>query len=247
MTDLLKDRIIVVTGGSGLLGSEYLKAIKQAGGIGINADISSQDNLDAGQIKLDIASEESVEKVIKSITDKYGRIDGWVNNAYPRTADWSTPFEQVPFASWQKNVDMHLNGYFLCCQRVLETMKKQGSGAVINLGSIYGILGPDFTIYEGSGIRNIAGYAAIKGGIINLTRYMAAYYAPHGVRVNSISPGGIFDNQDPVFVKNYEHKVPMKRMGRPSDIAPSVVFLLSDWAGYITGHNLVVDGGWSIV
>jgi NAD(P)-dependent dehydrogenase (short-subunit alcohol dehydrogenase family) len=142
---------------------------------------------------------------------------------------------------------MHLNGYFLCCQNVLAQMKKQNSGSFINMASIYGVVGPDFTVYEGTPIGNPAGYAAIKGGIINLTRYLASYYGKYNVRVNCISPGGIFDNQHEIFLANYNKKVPMKRMGTPEDIAPSASFLMSDESSYITGHNLIIDGGWTAI
>jgi NAD(P)-dependent dehydrogenase (short-subunit alcohol dehydrogenase family) len=126
-------------------------------------------------------------------------------------------------------------------------MKKQGFGSLINMSSIYGINGPDFTIYEGTSIGNAVEYSAIKGGLVNLTKYLASYFGASGVRVNCVSPGGIYDNQDPIFVENYNKKVPLKRMGLPEDISPSIAFLLSDESKYITGHNLVVDGGWSIV
>ena len=243
----LTDRIIVVTGGSGLLGARYCQAITAAGGTAINADLAVETDLDRHQHQLDITSLESIQALIAAVRARFGRIDGWVNNAYPRTKDWGVRFELTTPESWRQNVDMHLNGYFLCCQQILEAMKEQQSGSVINMGSIYGFLGPDFWIYEGTELTNSAIYAAIKGGITNLTRYLAAYYGPHGVRVNTLSPGGIFDNQIPSFVERYERKTPLRRLGTSDDIAPSIVFLLADAARYITGHNLVIDGGWSIV
>ncbi len=126
-------------------------------------------------------------------------------------------------------------------------MKKQGSGSIVNIGSTYGVVSPDFTVYDGTEMTSSAAYTAIKGGVINFTRYLAAYFGKHGVRANCVSPGGIFDNQNPIFVKNYEHKVPLKRMGKPSDIAGPVAFLLSDDAAYVTGHNLMADGGWTCI
>ena len=126
-------------------------------------------------------------------------------------------------------------------------MKIQGSGSLINMSSIYGLIGPDFTIYDGTEMTMPAAYSAIKGGIVNFTRYLASYYGPYGIRLNCVSPGGIFDNQKEIFVKQYEQKVPMRRMGIPEDIPPSVAFLLSDDAGYITGQNLMVDGGWTAI
>ena len=133
------------------------------------------------------------------------------------------------------------------CQKVIKQMKRQGNGSIVNIASIYGVVGNDFTIYEGTEIIPAAAYAAIKGGLINLTRYLASLYGEIGVRINCVSPGGIFDNQPASFVKAYEKKVPMKRMGKPDDIAPAVAFLLSDEAKYITGHNLIVDGGWTAI
>ena len=243
----LDGKIIVVTGGSGLLGNLYCEAIRAAGGTAINADVRCANDLNRHEYGLDITSIDSVRACVGAITAQFGRLDGWVNNAYPRTKDWGARFEDIPIESWRQNVDMHLNGYFMCCQVALEAMRAQGSGTLINLASIYGIVGPDFSVYDNTPMTMPAGYAAIKGGLVNLTRYLAAYYGPHGVRVNTVSPGGIFDNQPAPFVEAYERKVPLRRMGRPADIAPSIVFLLSDAARYISGHNLVVDGGWSII
>ena len=113
--------------------------------------------------------------------------------------------------------------------------------------SIYGVVGNDLTMYENTSINTAAPYSAIKGGVINFTRYLASYYGRNGVRINCVSPGGIFDNQHETFVSNYEKKVPMGRMGNPDDIAPAVSFLLSDEAKYITGQNLIVDGGWTVI
>jgi NAD(P)-dependent dehydrogenase (short-subunit alcohol dehydrogenase family) len=141
---------------------------------------------------------------------------------------------------------MHLNGYFLCCQQIAEQMKKQKKGSIINLGSIYGVVGPDFSIYAGSNTTMPAAYAAIKGGIINFTRYLATYYAKDGIRVNAVCPGGIYDNQPAVFVKKYAEKTPMGRMGYPEEIAGPVIFLASESSSYITGHILMVDGGWTV-
>jgi NAD(P)-dependent dehydrogenase (short-subunit alcohol dehydrogenase family) len=126
-------------------------------------------------------------------------------------------------------------------------MKVQQFGSIVNIASIYGVVGNDFTVYEGTDLKTAAPYSAIKGGLINFTRYIASYYGRYGIRANCVSPGGIFDKQNPVFVENYEKKVPMKRMGTPEDIAPSVSFMLSDDAKYITGQNLVVDGGWTAI
>jgi len=241
----LKDKVLVVTGGNGLLGKQIVSRLREAGATVIAADINVGNS--DHEIYIDITSEESVQQVIQTIVQRFGRIDGWVNNAYPRTKDWGNKLEDVPFESWRKNVDMHLNGYFICSKLALEQMKTQNSGALINMSSIYGIVAPDFTVYEGTQMTMPAAYAAIKGGLVNLTRYLSAYYGPYQVRVNAVSPGGIFDNQNETFVNNYNKKVPLKRMGSSEDIAAAVHFLLTDDASYVTGHNLIVDGGWSIV
>jgi NAD(P)-dependent dehydrogenase (short-subunit alcohol dehydrogenase family) len=242
----IKDKVIVVTGGNGLLGKKMVATLSDQGAIVIAADIFFEEK-NVNDIVMDITDEQSVSNGISAIVNKHSQIDGWVNNAYPRTPDWGTKFEHIPLESWRKNVDMHLNGYFLCCQIVLEHMKKQGFGSVINMSSIYGLVGPDFTVYEGTEMTMPAAYAAIKGGINNLTRYLASYYGKYQIRVNTVSPGGIFDNQPEAFVTKYNEKVPMKKMGQPKDIVAAVYFLLSDEASYITGHNMVVDGGWSAI
>lgn len=244
--DNLKSKIIIVTGGSGLLGKEIMKNLQKKGATAINADISVDTNLDEFTLNFDITSRESILKGLKEVVDFYGKIDGLVNNAYPRTKDWGTKFEDISYTSWQKNVDMQMNTIFLVIQNIMPELIKS-KGSIVNMTSIYGVLGNDLTLYENTNINTAAPYSAIKGGIINFTRYLASYYGRQSVRVNCVSPGGIFDNQHEIFVENYEKKVPMGRMGTPDDIAPVVSFLISDEAKYITGQNLIVDGGWTIV
>lgn len=245
MNKLLDNKVIVVTGGNGLLGSAMIQEIRNKGGIGISVDLDNFDTQDS--IDCDITSLNEIKKLIKYIINKYGRIDGWVNNAYPRTGDWGDDFLDIKEQSLNDNVIWHLNSYILCCQEVIREMLKKNYGSIINIASIYGVVGNDFTIYERTNLTSPAAYPAIKGGLISFSRYLASKYGKDGIRVNTISPGGIFDNQAEEFVKAYEKKVPLKRMGKPNDIAPSVSFLLSDEAKYITGHNLIIDGGWTII
>jgi len=244
----LKNKIIIVTGGSGLIGLATLKHISKEGAIVINADIKPHPKkVKAVFYKMDVTKIKSIQKVVKKIIKKFGRIDGLVNNAYPRTSDWGDKFEVVTEKSWKANVDMQMNSVFTICQLVSAQMAKQKNGSIVNIASIYGVIGNDFTVYDGTDLTSPAAYAAIKGGIINFTRYLASYFGKDQIRVNTVSPGGVFNHQHPNFVKNYEHKVPLKRMAKPEDISPAISFLLSDESSYITGHNLIVDGGWSAI
>lgn len=243
----LANKIIIITGGGGLLGKAMVDHAKAEGATVINADVNLMDDLESGRMGCDVTDGDSVQHMIDEVLKRHGRIDGLVNNAYPRTQDWGLKFELIPAESWKQNVDLQLNSVFLCCQLVLKVMQTQKFGSVINISSIYGVVGPDFSIYDGTDMTMPAAYSAIKGGIVNFTRYLASYYGPSGIRVNCISPGGIFNEQNEIFVELYEKKVPMRRMGLPSDISPAVSFLLSDEASYISGHNLLIDGGWTCI
>jgi NAD(P)-dependent dehydrogenase (short-subunit alcohol dehydrogenase family) len=243
----LYDKVIVVTGGNGLIGKSILKYVEDAGAIAVNAELNVSENLDNGLIDCDITSSNSIQVAVEKILKKYNRIDGWVNNAYPRTKDWGNKFEDISIESWKQNVDMQLNSIFACCQQVLKIMKSQKNGSIVNISSIYGTVGPDFSLYEGTEMTMPAAYSAIKGGIVSFSRYLASYYGPYGIRINCVSPGGIIDNQPDIFIQNYNAKVPMGRMGIPDDISPAVSFLLSDDSAYITGQNIIIDGGWTCI
>ena len=206
MKNRLENKIIVITGGNGLLGSAIIKRLKIEGAFVINLDINHKTNESLSNIACDITIEESINNALNLIIQKYSRIDGLVNNAYPRTKDWGNKFEEIKLNSWKQNIDWQLNSYFYISQQVAMQMTKQKNGSIINIASIYGVVGPDFSVYDGTNMTMPAGYAAIKGGLINLTRYMASYFGPHNVRVNTVSPGGIFNNQNITFVQNYEKK-----------------------------------------
>lgn len=255
---LITDKVAFVTGGTGLIGREISKALASAGGRTVILDIDEKraefeinEMLEAGYVVdyeyFDITDLSNIDSHVKQLKEKYGAIDIWVNSAYPRTDDWGNNVEGLTLDSWRKNLDMHLNGYSWASRCVAVVMKEQGSGSIINMGSIYGVVGNDFTVYEGTGITGPMAYAVVKGGIVNLTRYLAAYFGKNNVRVNTVCPGGIFDHQDTVFVKNYASRTPLKRMGRPDEIASVVLFLASEAASYITGATVMVDGGWTAI
>jgi len=243
----LKGKVIIVTGGSGLLGTEIVRDIRAKGGICLNFDVNCNTDFGKFNVRCDITNEESVNQAVTSVYDQFGQIDGLVNNAYPRSKDWGTDFMEEPMESWDENLKLQLSSHVLILKKVASFMKKQGHGSIVNMSSIYGVVGNDLSLYEGLPMNSVAGYSAIKGGLVNLSRYLASYYGKNKIRVNCVSPGGIFDHQDPIFVDRYNAKVPLGRMGTPEDIAPSVSFLLSDDAKYITGHNLIVDGGWTSI
>lgn len=242
----LKDKVIFVTGGHGLLGRSICERAISEGAICIAGEKIVEKNY-GKSIECDVTSADSIKMAVNQIHDEYGRIDGLVNAAYPRTKDWGESLKILSLRPGNENVNLQMNSVFLVCQQVLSIMKKQKKGSIVNLASIYGSVGPDFSVYEGTEMTMPAAYSAIKGGIINFTKYLASYYGRDQVRINCVSPGGIFDNQLQSFVEKYESKVPLKRMGNPADISSPVCFLLSDESSYITGHNLIVDGGWSII
>ncbi|MEA4995135.1 MAG: SDR family oxidoreductase [Petrimonas sp.] len=249
MFSAIKDKVIILTGASGLIGTETQKHLEKNEAIVISVDIHYEHSPQNGHYKYDITQKQDIDILIKEVVGNHKRIDGLVNLAYPRTKDWGTSFEDIPLKSWQENVDMQLNSLFYICQQVLKIMKKQRKGSIVNIASIYGVVGNDFTLYEEYGGTSPAAYSAIKGGIINFSRYLASYYGKYNIRINCVSPGGILDekNQHPSFIKKYSEKSLLKRLGNPEEIAPAITFLLSDEASFITGHNLMVDGGWTAI
>lgn len=251
----LDKKIVVVCGGLGLIGKEVVKAVIEQGAYAIIADVDKDkgsrfldelDNSNVDYMDIDITNEKNVLRFIDDVEKNYGPIWAWVNLAYPRTDDWGDKLEDIKIESFAKNVDLQLNSQFICCRAILEKMKERNEGVVVNCSSIYGMQGPNFHLYDGTAMTTPAAYSAIKAGIVNLTKYFAAYYGEYNLRINCIAPGGIFDNQNPVFVKNYNNMTPLGRMGNADEIAPGVVFLISKEASYITGQTLVIDGGFTI-
>ena len=249
----LNNRTAFIVGGNGLLGFEITKAISTYDAQAIVLDINEKLNNDLDKTiyrNFDCSNLDSIETALNDIINEYGCPDIFINCSYPRTKDWSnSSFKDISLKSFQKNIEIHLNSYVWLAKIIANQMvNNKREGSIIQLGSIYGILGQDLTIYEGTEMTENMAYSVIKGGIINLTRQMAAYYGRSGIRVNSICPGGIIDGkQNKKFIKQYSKKVPLNRLGNASEVASAVLFLASDAASYITGSTLVVDGGWTAI
>jgi NAD(P)-dependent dehydrogenase (short-subunit alcohol dehydrogenase family) len=250
----LSGKKVVVTGGSGLLGSEIVKCFCAYGAYSIIADINTiQSKKVINEIQInggksdfifwDISNVQNIPHQVSEIEDQFGPVDVWVNSAYPRTDDWGKKLEDLSVENWQKDVDMHLNGYCICCNEIAKHMSQRKRGVIINIGSIQSLVAPEFSIYEGTNMTSFAPYTAIKGGILMYSKYLASYYGKDNIRVNVVCPGGIFNNQPKKFLYRYNRKTLLGRMANAREIAPAVLFLASDAASYITGSVLVVDGG----
>ena len=244
------NKVALIIGGNGLLGKEVVKGLYDFGAKVYSADIDNTTSDDCSKDKLlfeycDITNETSIRSLVEKVVSHDHKIDIFINCAYPRTSDWGIKLEAISFDSWKSNVDMHLGGYFLCCKVIAEQMKKQSSGSIINFSSIYGVVGPDFSIYEGTDMTTPVPYVAIKGGIISLSRYFATYYAKYNIRVNTISLGGIFDQQPSSFVEKYSKKTPLGRMAKAQEAVGMIIFLSSEASSYVTGQNFLIDGGWT--
>lgn len=254
----LKEKVVVVTGGAGLIGQCFVRGIAEKGGIAVAADI----DFDAAErltrelgsdcpgrieaARLDITSKDSICALISDMQKRHGRIDAVVNNAYPRNKNYGRNLEDVTYADFCENVDMHLGGYFLVAQQFCLAFKAQGGGNLVNMASIYATMTPRFGVYQGTPMTMPVEYAAIKSAIVQLTRYFAQYFKGAGIRINCLSPGGILAGQPTAFLDAYNGHCASKGMLTPEDNLGTLLFLLSDESKYMTGQNLLVDDGFSL-
>ena len=254
----LDNKVALVIGGLGLIGTEITKAISESGATTLILDVDEKkgtklaekiinDGNHAEFVYFDVTDLERISDNLNKIYKDYRSIDIFINCSYPKSEDWgNSSFKEINLESFRENIDLHMNSYIWSAKVAAELMSKQNNGgSIVLLGSIYGVLGQDLTVYEGTDMGENMSYAVIKGGITNFTRQIASYYGQYNIRVNTLCPGGVFDNQDPIFVKNYSQKTPLKRMANPEEIASATLFLVSDAASYITGTALMVDGGYS--
>lgn len=257
-TDLfrLEGKVALVTGGAGIFGAQIARALAQAGAAVVVAarNVAACEALarnlreqklaaEAGQ--LDLTEEVSIRRLRDGLLKRHGRLDVLVNNAVARAGG---DLRHSTAADWEETMRVNATGLFLACQIFSEPMQAARAGSIVNIASIYGMVGPDFSIYQGTPLTNPVNYAFAKGGMISLTRYLASYLAPYQVRVNCLSPGGFKTPETPAeFVPNYERRTPMGRMAERGDIDGPVVFLASDASRYVTGQNIAVDGGWTAI
>lgn len=252
----LKGMTAYVTGGTGLIGRSVCNALVSCYANVIALDITEDkagDKTDgaanaAGFVPFDAADVTNLDQRLAALEKATSDADIWVNCAYPRTEDWAEHTqENLNPVSWARNVELQMNSYCLLASAIAGRMAARGSGSIINLGSIYGLVAADFNVYEGTDLTLPPAYAAIKGAIVNHTRYLASYYGAKGVRVNVVCPGGVANGQPARFVENYNARTPMGRLAKPKEIGGPVAFLASPAASYITGTVLTVDGGWTAI
>jgi NAD(P)-dependent dehydrogenase (short-subunit alcohol dehydrogenase family) len=242
----LQDQVVVVTGGLGLVGRALVAGIAEAGGYPVSADLQKNGNLVHDHVIMDITCKESIARAIEEVASRHGRIDAVINSAYPRNSNYGRSFFDVEYLDFCENLNLHLGGYFLTSQQFASFFKQQGHGHIILISSIYGMVAPKFEIYHGTSITMPVEYAAIKAGVGHLARYMAKFLKGTGVRVNVLSPGGIEDGQDERFVSQYNEHTLGRGMLSPQDLVGPLVFLLSQSASMLNGHNLVVDDGFTL-
>lgn len=249
----LDGKVVVLTGGTGLYGLPFARALAEAGAQVVltsrhldaardAAEGLVADGLDASGLRLDLADPESIAAFRDSAIGAHGRIDVLVNNAVHRQG--AGTFETTA-DDWDATAAVNSRGTFLLTQAVAAEMRGAGGGSIVNIGSIYGIVAPDFPVYEGTDITSPVFYSYDKAGMIGLTRYLASALGRDGIRVNCLCPGGLYSGQDPAFVAAYAARVPLGRMAGDDDVTAALVFLASDAAAYVTGVVLPVDGGWT--
>lgn len=262
----LTGRAAIVTGGAGLLGRQFCKTLAEAGAAVTVADIDlaaaekiAADLAESGfrvqAVQVDVTSPASVQNMVDATVAAFGQLDILVNSAAmdpkfdpDHAGSHTNAFEDYPLTSWNEAVNVNLTGMFLCCQAAAREMVKKGQGSIINLCSTYGLAAPDQRIYKKEGQPQQykpVFYSVTKAGVLGLSRYLAAYYAGTAIRTNSLTPGGVFNNHDDEFNKAYSYRTIMGRMAHQHEMSGALLFLASDASSYMTGSNVVVDGGWT--
>jgi len=262
----ISKKIVVVTGASGQLGASYQEAFLENGSFVIGLDIIKSKKIDFYKKKYpnnylfhktDVTSKISIQKALKKCIKIFGIPDVLVNNAAidsppASPAEENGPFEDYPEESWDKVLDVNLKGMFLSCQVFGAAMASKKKGSIINVSSIYGLVSPDQSLYEyrrqkGEAFYKPVAYSASKSGVLNLTKYLAAYWGKSNLRVNSLIIAGVFNNQDQDFLDQYCQRMPLGRMANADEYNGSIIYLASEASSYMTGSNLIIDGGWTSI
>jgi NAD(P)-dependent dehydrogenase (short-subunit alcohol dehydrogenase family) len=257
----LDHRVAIITGAAGLLGQQHAIALSDLGADLILVDVKREPcvalagRLEAnGQVKAlglvcDVTNKSSWEAVLDETLRHFGHVDILLNNAAftteSRSTNYSAPFTEFPVEDWNQILSVNLTGAFLGCQVIGRQMLQQNSGSIINVASLYGVVSPNHRMYPGTGIHQPVAYSVSKSGVIALTRYLGTLWAERGVRVNCITPGGVYNGHSDVFTERYGNLSPIKRMASAEEMRGAIVYLASNASAYCTGHNLVVDGGWT--
>lgn len=257
----LSDRHVVLTGATGHIGSNLAKRLASFGADlylidrqsddleELAATIENTSEVNVHWLACDFEKPSKIEETIDKLKNAENAVTSLINNAaFVGTTDvdgWGVPFDDQQLETWKRAFDVNLNSVFSFCQGLSPIMKHQHNAAIVNVASIYGFNAPDWSLYEGTQMGNPAAYAASKGGLLQFTKWLATALAPD-IRVNCISPGGLYRDQEQKFVDRYVKRTPLGRMATEDDITNGIVFLVSPMSSYVTGHNLVIDGGWSI-
>lgn len=253
----LTGKVIIITGGMGLIGRAFSEACAQYGSNVVIADrqgagaeehalkLKERFKKDMLGISFDVGKRADVEILKTTALKKFGKIDGLVNCHQNKTAKFFAKYEEYQDEDWDAVVETNLKGTYLTCQVIGCYMAEKGSGSIINMPSTYSVVAPNQNLYKGTSIGCPAAYSASKGGVMALSQYLSTYWADKGVRVNQITPHGVWNNHEEQFEKNFSNFSPLKRMSYNHEVAGAAIFLLSDASTYVTGHNLVVDGGWT--
>jgi len=258
----LSGRVAFLTGAAGFIGPSYARALAERGASVVVVDVEQEKcervASDLRQqyggrvtpLSLDVANAAAVKDAVGRVMDEYGRLDILINNAafhqlsHIKGGNEAT-LENFPLDVWQKTIDVNLTGALICSQEAGRIMLQQKAGVMLNVASVYGVVAADQRIYGNSGLNSNVAYAVTKGGLVQFTRYLAAYWQGQNIRVNSLSPGGVFNNQSEEFLKNYTYKTMLGRMATLDDLTAAMLYLVSDASAFVTGFNMVVDGGWT--
>ncbi len=260
----MEDKTVVITGGAGLLGSQYVQFLLDNGANVSIFDLKSSidrwgfEHPRLLSLAVDVTSKADIEAATLKTVKHFKNVPhGLVNNAAIDSIpsgpiEENGPFENFPENAWDKSMDVNIKGVFLCSQVIGGLMAKEKRGSIININSIYGLVSPDQSLYQfrrddGENYFKPATYSVSKSALLNFSRYLAVYWAKQDVRVNSLTLAGVFNNQDPRFIKAYIDRIPVGRMAQPHDYFGALMFLLSDASTYMTGSNLIIDGGWTAI